>query len=376
MKLALVLILTAVIAFPLFSQNGAGKFDFSGKITGAKRDYIYIEYFKNLNEKIIDSCLLENGHFQFIGYIDGTRKLNFYQKNKSKQIDESNWAEIFIEPGSITALFKQDEFKKGEIQGSRPQNEFSIYLKRLDSLQEKWKLVFEEWDHAKLQKDTFTLDKIRNELFPLYNEDVKSIQRKYVLEFPYSDISPFLFAFDRSLNQDSIKYYFSLLTSSVQNSFFGKIIGTSIIKQEKLKVGQLAPAFTKVDVNGNLVSLKKFEGRYVLLEFWASWCVPCREESPYLKKAYKKYHTRGFEIIAFSLDRLEDKDEWITAIKNDSLPWVQICDFKEWTGDVVQDFDLAGRGIPANFLINPKGEIIAKNLRGDELEIKLSELMN
>ena len=361
----------------LFSQNNSdSKFSLEGKVIGQDTGFVHIGYFNSSMKYIDDSCYLKNGEFQFVGFINGTTRASFYGKRKSRSVDDPNWMEMFIEPGNINALFTVNEFKKAQISGSKSQNEFTIYNKRIDSLNNKWQSVFDELSNAKISNDSIKLDKIYNEQLPKYREEGSRISKTYIQEFPNSDISAYLLFNEINLNLDSLKYYYSLLNSSVQQSFYGKNIDNSIIKQEKLQIGKPAPDFTQTDLKGNQISLKKFKGKYILLDFWASWCVPCREENPYLKEAYAKYHDKGFIIIGFSMDGPENKNAWIEAIKKDNLPWIQVCDFKVWNSKVISDYNyLGGKGIPANFLINPEGQIIAKDLRGDEIEKKLSELI-
>lgn len=132
-----------------------------------------------------------------------------------------------------------------------------------------------------------------------------------------------------------------------------------------------APDFTLQDTYGQPVSLSSFKGSYVLVDFWASWCKPCRRENPGIVKVYHKYHSKGFSILGVSLD--EEKDEWIAAIEKDNLEWPQVSDGKGWQGSVV---DLYGvRGIPMNFLLDKEGRIIDKGLRGELLEQKLAEAL-
>jgi peroxiredoxin len=274
----------------------------------------------------------------------------------------------------MQGTFEVDHFKQGKITGSKTEIEYTIYSNRNDSLHEKWKSVFDDLDMAKAKNDTAKIQRIYNEKISVYSEESERLDYGFIKEFPNSYVSAnILFYKTQILPVDSLRIFYSSLSNGVQTSYDGKRIKEFIQKAEKLAIGKDAPFFTQTDLKGKNISLEDFKGKYVLLDFWASWCVPCREENPYLKQAYSKYQDKGFTIIAFSLDRLEDKDAWIDAIKKDDVPWIQVCDFKGWKGEVVNEYNLLGKGIPANFLINPDGKIIAKDLSGDEVEKKLAE---
>ena len=146
-----------------------------------------------------------------------------------------------------------------------------------------------------------------------------------------------------------------------------------LAKQMGTAVGKMAPDFTQNDVNDKPVSLTSYKGRYVLLDFWASWCAPCRAENPNLVRAYAKYHNKNFDVLGVSLDRSNAKQAWLNAIKNDGLTWTQVSDLKFWDNDVAKLYSV--NAIPQNFLIDPNGKIIARNLRGEELNKKLAELL-
>jgi thiol-disulfide isomerase/thioredoxin len=120
------------------------------------------------------------------------------------------------------------------------------------------------------------------------------------------------------------------------------------------------------------VSLSSFKGKYFLLDFWASWCGPCRRENPNVVKAYRQYHNKGFDILGVSLD--DSKDDWLKAIKKDGLSWTQVSDLKGWKNEAATLYGI--QGIPMNFLIDKEGKIIAKNLRGQDLEKRLAEVLN
>lgn len=137
-------------------------------------------------------------------------------------------------------------------------------------------------------------------------------------------------------------------------------------------VGKPALEFTQNDSKGKPVTLSSFRGQYVLIDFWASWCGPCRAENPAVVKAYHAWHSKGFTILSVSLD--DNKDRWLAAIKKDGLDWTQVSDLKSWQNSVATLYGV--QGIPMNFLLDKDGKIIAKGLRGDDLEKKLTELVH
>jgi len=143
-------------------------------------------------------------------------------------------------------------------------------------------------------------------------------------------------------------------------------------KEAKTAVGTAAAEITQLTPEGKSVSLSSFRGKYVLLDFWASWCGPCRAENPNVVKAYNEYRDKGFTVLGVSLDGASMKDKWIAAINHDGLVWTQISDLKGWENEAAKAYGVAS--IPQNFLIDPNGVIIAKNLRGDALQAKLAEL--
>jgi thiol-disulfide isomerase/thioredoxin len=162
------------------------------------------------------------------------------------------------------------------------------------------------------------------------------------------------------------------LWNKYPNSSYIKAFHEGVQSQKKVAVGTMAPEINMNTPEGKPLALSSLHGKVILLDFWASWCAPCRAENPNVVKAYQKYKSKGFDIYSVSLDK--DKDKWIAAIQKDGLAWKNhVCDFNSWQSPVVAEFNF--NGIPANFLLDKNGKILAKNLRGDALDKKLEEIL-
>ena len=361
-------------SFAQTTVNG-NVFILKGQLVGQNSGYVYLRYVDIGGVFHLDSCFLNNGAFEFRGDIKEPTIAGFYGNIKSGSIDDPNNTEIYLEPGFMQAAFEVDKFKRGIVSGSKTQEEFIVYQNRSDSLKDKWKTVLAALSEAREENNTTKVKTIYNEQMPAYYKETDHLIFDFIKQFPASFVSAYLLNYQtHQLTPDSLKLFYGLLSPPIQQSSFGKRIMDFITKEKKLEPGKQAPDFVQMDMHGRNISLSNFRGKYVLLDFWASWCGPCRAEHPYLKKAYAKYH-KQFTIIGLSLDRLEDKNEWLDAIKKDELTWTQLCDFKGWSNEVVNQYNLFGKGIPANFLIDPQGHIVAKNLRGVEVEKKLDELL-
>jgi peroxiredoxin len=177
------------------------------------------------------------------------------------------------------------------------------------------------------------------------------------------------------LPENIVNYHklFNGLNKSVRQSKEGLELKKSIDGFMAVRTGAKAPLFSSTDTAGHAVDLKDFRGKYVLIDFWASWCYPCREENPNLLKAFQEYKNRNFTVLGVSLDQPGKHAAWTKAIRDDGLSWQHVSDLKYWKNEVALLYSV--RSIPQNFLLNPQGKIIAANLRGEELHKKLEELL-
>lgn len=161
------------------------------------------------------------------------------------------------------------------------------------------------------------------------------------------------------------------LGNLAKNSLYGKRIATAHRIAEKTGIGA-TPEFAARDTMGQMIRLSSFRGKYVLVDFWASWCAPCRKENPNVVAAYKKFHDKGFEIVRISLDT--DKESWLKAIRMDGLTWGHVSDLKGWESGLVKEYGVTV--VPTSFLVDRNGKVIANNLRGEALQKKMEALLN
>ena len=196
---------------------------------------------------------------------------------------------------------------------------------------------------------------------------------EYVAQHQSSVVAPFAIMVMSQLTEDITvtENRFLKLQPVARESYFGRMLNQTITEGKIGAIGTDAIEFVQNDTTGKPVSLSSFRGKYVLIDFWASWCKPCREENPNVVEAYKKYSHKNFTVLGVSLDRA--KEPWLQAIRDDKLYWTQVSDLKFWNNEAAARYKVSS--IPQNFLIDPNGKIIAKNLRGEELQSRLEAML-
>ena len=259
--------------------------------------------------------------------------------------------------------------------GSKAQKDFEDYKKQTKAIDKK----NDELNNT--GKNLFNAGKIteniKDSLFRI--KDQLTSEKETAVEIfakvhPSSVVSAWAitntFGYDPVLSR--IEPLYTVLSQANKNSMYGKAIKETIEATKKTGIGERAIEISQNDVNGKQVSLSSYRGKYVLLDFWASWCGPCRLENPNVVKVYDAYKDKGFDILGVSLDG--NKDAWLHAIEADHLTWTEISDLNSWKNSAALAYGI--KGIPFNLLVDKDGIIIARNLKGADLENKLKEIFN
>ena len=224
-----------------------------------------------------------------------------------------------------------------------------------------------------LQKVDNKVDSSKDDYHQLVNKIQVSID-SFIVSKPASAVSTFATLVSVGITEDVKvleKRLKRLKSSALQNIFGGRL--KQVVEEVKYNaIGSKALDFSQKDTDGKWVSLSQYKGQYVLVDFWASWCGPCRAENPKLVRVYHQYKNKNFNILGVSLDT--EKNRWLDAIQRDELVWTQVSDLKGWDNAVAKKYKVVS--IPNNFLVDPEGKIIAKNLDAASLELKLSAILN
>ncbi|MDP4289580.1 MAG: TlpA disulfide reductase family protein [Bacteroidota bacterium] len=388
MKKAIVLLISVVLLSSAFAQKtlpAKGKvlqktavardnaehegLSITGKIEGFTEGKIYLNKLIYPNSIKIDSFDLTNGNFSFTKDISNT---NVYSINFGKR---HSGVIIFPESENIRVNVKLNNgiIDNADVKSGTLQQVFQEYSKTIKDAgleMNKLYLAFLNAKKANNESETTRLEKelsVKSAAMDATEAKIQELNVSNLLGIFL--ITKKIYAYD----YDKLKSCLGKVNPVAQKSEIFKTLTARLAKLDNVKVGAIAPDFTLPTPEGDMVSLSQFRGKVVLVDCWASWCGPCRVESPNMVALWNENKDKNFTILGVSLDRPNDREKWIKAIADDKLSWTQVSDLKYWQSKICDLYVI--NAIPETILIDKDGKIVARGLRGEELKVKVAELL-
>ncbi len=369
----------AVLSGTAFAQTGK-PFTIKGSLKNFATpvEKVFLSY-RAAGVTVSDSVEPKNGEYTFKGTVVEPVRAQLVARPLStpgnpRTTSRRDVAYIFISPADIRAV-STDSFVNISITGSAAQDEYAKIEKDMKPFNDRAEELNKQYMEFDKAKDEAGKNKIMSQYKSLDKES-KEVYARYLKANPSSPIAMYAInqyaGFD--INADEVDPIFNALPASVKNLPSYKDLSARLVVARKIGIGKQAIDFTQNDTLGNPVSLSSFKGKYVLVDFWASWCGPCRRENPNVVTAFSKYKDKGFTVLGVSLDQPGAQARWIKAIHDDSLTWTHVSDLKYWENEAAKLYGV--RAIPFNLLLDKEGKIVAKNIRGEDLQTKLAEIFN
>ena len=326
-----------------------------------------------------DSIVVADGKYSFSGKTAEPLMVTIFVRYKNdvdgkpiKMFQPRDYASVFVTPGNVQ-VSSVDSFSNIKVKGSKAHEAYLALTEKTKPVNDKMQAASKDYSAAYKAKDSAAM-KTLDATFDALDAEMKGVYKAYLAANNNSPIA--MYALGQmagwDINPEVVEPIYNGLSDAARATPSGNAFAVKIETAKKTSVGAMAMDFTQNDTLDVPVSLSSFKGKYVLIDFWASWCGPCRQENPNVVKAFQAYNAKGFTVLGVSLDQPGAKDKWIKAIHDDKLTWTHVSDLKYWDNQVAKQYGI--QAIPQNFLVDPAGKIVAKNIRGEELANKLASI--
>jgi len=353
------------VIIAIISCTTKTQYTITGQLEGLDSGKVSLKLRKEGKWVTLDSAQSTTGSFNMVNAID-------YPQLVYLMVDGKRGAKsFFIENAKINITGNVDSLYDLKVMGSASQDEYVAFNNGIKPMVKMLNENYQKSRTAKKAGDEKMAKKLEATSDSLYDAFVAS-QLNYVKDHPASYISPVILRNNYyDLDADKLESYVNSFDPLLSETEIVKGLKDRVVVLKKVAIGQPAPDFSMNDSVGNPVSLSSKFGNYLLVDFWAAWCGPCRGENPNVVAAYQKYHDKGFDVFSVSLDN--DRGKWLQATRDDNLTWTHVSDLKGWSNAAAKLYGV--NAIPGNFLLDKEGIIIARNIRGQELQDKLAELL-
>lgn len=360
-----ILIPAALCALALTACNTTPEYTIKGTVDGMENGNVYLLKYKGRQADTLASAPIQAGKFQLTGNTAEVTDAYLVVENQRGRTP------MILENTVFTATLNPADNAQSRIEGTENQNVINQYLEISNGLMKRQADLYKEYTAAMQDNDEAKAEEVRNR-FEELEQEANAKEKELVSNNPNSIASAFIVASKMSgMELEKLQEMYNILGENAKTSSYGQKINDRIAKLSAVAVGQTAPDFTLNTPEGKPLSLYDIKGKAKIIDFWASWCNPCRQLNPEVVEIYKEFHPKGLEILGVSLDR--DKDAWVKAIEDDNLTWNHVSDLQYWNSAAAQMYGISS--IPHLIVLDENNTIVAHNLHGQELKDKLKEML-